>query len=280
MISFSVVIYQHVYPSLDTKAIATSREAQSVSEEERTHKLKQPKPSDTEAEQKKHLESDPSGQDVKVSNEAHDASSHEETPDSPIVYLTFDDGPSHVTDDILKVLAQYDVEATFFMLEPRMKKYAESVNAIVRQGHAVGLHGVTHDRHVFYQSKQSVLSEINRARKALKEISGVDSQLIRVPYGSVPYMKNEYREAVQEKGYIMWDWNVDSRDWYFRDQRYVNEVIHQVEQLKQGQPPVILLHDLEETYQHLPALLAYLKENQYIFSKLTPDLKPIQFVSD
>lgn len=205
-------------------------------------------------------------------------SADEKINDAPVVYLTFDDGPSHVTDDLLQLLDQYDVEATFFMLEPRMKKYAQSVAAIVHHGHGVGVHGVTHDRKKFYASSQSVLSEMAQAQQALKEITGVNSALIRVPYGSVPFMKPEYLTAVEEHGFILWDWNVDSRDWYFRDKRYVAHVIKQVEQvLKRNESPVILLHDLEETYHHLPELLDYFKEKGHVLAKITPDMEPVQF---
>ena len=202
----------------------------------------------------------------------------EALPPSQTVYLTFDDGPSHVTEELVALLNEYGIESTFFMLEPRMKRYAQSVKAIVEHGHATGLHGVTHDRRKFYKSKKTVLTEMEKARRTLLEIGGVESRLIRVPYGSVPHMKPEYFQVIEENGYILWDWNVDSRDWYYRDKRYVKEVLKQVEQVsKRGEAPVVLLHDLEETYRHLPDLLDRLGEKGNVFAKISADLDPVQF---
>src|SRR5699024_8436171 len=100
----------------------------------------------------------------------------------------FDDGPSRATDQIIDVLEHHGVKATFFMLEPAMKEHAESVKRLADHGHAVGLHGMTHDQNLFYQSEQSALDEMLTSQKTLKEITGVNSSLVRTPYGSIPFM--------------------------------------------------------------------------------------------
>jgi peptidoglycan/xylan/chitin deacetylase (PgdA/CDA1 family) len=53
---------------------------------------------------------------------------------------------------------------------------------------------------------------MDQTRSTLKSITGLDSLLIRTPYGSAPYMTPEYKKAVADHGYLLWDWNVDSRD--------------------------------------------------------------------
>lgn len=195
-----------------------------------------------------------------------------------IVYLTFDDGPSPVTNQILDSLQTYHAKATFFMLEPRMKEYKAAVKRLVAEGHTAGLHGVTHNAHLFYQSKKTVVGEMMQDKNTLKKITGYNARLIRTPYGSVPRMKKEYRQAVKEQGFIMWDWDVDSKDWHYRDRRFVNNTIQQIIRLKGSHEKlVILLHDRPETAPHLPLLLKYLKENGYQMKALTPDMKPLQF---
>lgn len=195
-----------------------------------------------------------------------------------VVYLTFDDGPADVSEKILDVLKEYDAKATFFMLEPNMRKYAKSVKRMVTEGHAVGLHGVSHSRKQFYRSKDSVLYEMDKARTTLQKITGVNSFLIRVPYGSHPYMMPKYKKTVQQHGYKMWDWNIDSRDWAFRNKRYVKYTIDQLKNSKANTyAPIILLHEFRSTLRHLPELLQYLKDEQYEFKVIDESLPLFQF---
>ncbi|MDP5276691.1 polysaccharide deacetylase family protein [Chengkuizengella axinellae] len=222
-------------------------------------------------------------EDPTVTIEEHTVDNHQQEPtnteeDNKIVYLTFDDGPRLISEDILLLLREYNAQATFFMVEPNMKKYADSVQQMVEDGHAVGLHGVTHDKNSFYASKNAVINEMNLAQQTLEEITGVTSHLIRTPYGSKPYMTDEYMHGVEENGYLLWDWNIDSLDWKFRDEQYVNHVIDQLKQKEASQQPiVILLHEIPETLQYLPLLLDYLVENGYEFRGLNEGLDPIQF---
>lgn len=198
-------------------------------------------------------------------------------PPSRAVYLTFDDGPHKVSMDILALLDQYDAKATFFMLDNNMKNYPDAVKEMASKGHSVGLHGVTHDKNKFYQSSKSVVGEMDQTQQTLFELTGIESDLIRTPFGSAPYMTDAYKEAVDVAGYKMWDWNIDSRDWQFRDSRYVDSVIEQLTKLNRvNQPIVILLHERPETLEHLPKLLDYLKEQGYEFKALESTMHPIQ----
>lgn len=200
----------------------------------------------------------------------------QQTPDQRIVYLTFDDGPHKVSDQILTMLDEYDAKATFFMLDGNMKNFPTAVKRMAQDGHSLGAHGVTHDKKKIYQSPQSVVAEMSQTLNTIKQITGIDSTLIRTPYGSAPHMTDSYKKAVTDKGYLMWDWNIDSKDWYYRDQRLVNHTIAQIaSQSKKQEPLVILLHEREETLDQLPELLAYLKELNYTFRALDPSMEPI-----
>ncbi|WP_449538822.1 polysaccharide deacetylase family protein [Ferdinandcohnia sp. Marseille-Q9671] len=202
-----------------------------------------------------------------------------ETPAAPsrAVYLTFDDGPHKVSKDILALLDQYDAKATFFMLDNNIKQYPEAVKEMVDKGHSLGLHGVTHDKHKFYQSSQSVLGEMNQTQQTILELTGIETDLIRTPFGSAPHMTDAYKEAVDASGYKLWDWNIDSRDWQFRDSRYVDSVIEQLNKLNRvNEPIVILLHERPETLEHLPKLLDYLRDQGYQFEALESSMHPIQ----
>jgi peptidoglycan/xylan/chitin deacetylase (PgdA/CDA1 family) len=222
----------------------------------------------------------------------HDASNNENTEPANIpaendnkapapdnfrtVYLTFDDGPHKVSDQILTMLDEYDAKATFFMLDGNMKNFPDAVKRMAKNGHSLGAHGVTHDKKKIYHSPQTVVAEMNQTLNTIKEITGVDSSLIRTPYGSAPHMTEPYKKAVAERGYLMWDWNIDSKDWFYRDKRLVDYTIAQiVEQSIKKEPLVILLHEREETLAQLPELLKYLKEQNYSFKPLDPVMVPI-----
>jgi peptidoglycan/xylan/chitin deacetylase (PgdA/CDA1 family) len=201
-----------------------------------------------------------------------------EVPANKIVYLTFDDGPKNISDNILTILDQYQAKATFFMIDRNIRSYPDVIKRMVASGHAVGSHGVSHNTNMFYQSSQTVIAEMAQTRNTILEITGIDSSLIRTPYGSAPKMTDDYKKAVTDNGFIMWDWNIDSKDWYFRDHRYVETVIAQIENKKnQSAPIVILLHEQEETAAQLPELLNYLTSQQYVLQALDPSVPPVQF---
>lgn len=195
-----------------------------------------------------------------------------------IVYLTFDDGPTPATGKLLDVLAEYNVKATFFMLEPNMRKYPEALRRIVKEGHAVGLHGVSHKRHEFYRSKDTVVGEMVTAQVTLKELTGVESHLIRVPFGSYPDMKKSYIEAVHQADFFLWDWNVDSKDWFYNDKGMIDNTIRQLVALeKRNIEPVILMHDRVQTLPYVAKILEYLINNNYDIRIINTEIKPVTF---
>ncbi|MBO0958986.1 polysaccharide deacetylase family protein [Neobacillus sp. MM2021_6] len=194
------------------------------------------------------------------------------------IYLTFDDGPAPFSADIIALLEKYQYKATFFMIDGNIRRYPDAVKLMVQNGETVGLHSVSHNQKAFYASVDSIISELTQNRNTLKEISGIDSYIMRTPYGSVPQMTVEYRQAVKDRGYFMWDWNIDSKDWYYKDGRYVTSVIEQLTKLADHNGPlVILLHERPETLAHLPALLDYLRAQGFTGKAIDNSMTPVQF---
>ncbi|MDQ6600873.1 polysaccharide deacetylase family protein [Bacillus salipaludis] len=194
------------------------------------------------------------------------------------IYLTFDDGPESYTEDILASLEKYHFKATFFMLDGNIKRYPNAVKEMVTLGDSIGIHGVTHNVKLFYASEKSVLGEINQTNPTLKTITGEDSYLIRTPYGSYPYMTEKERKAVSAGGYMLWDWNIDSQDWYYKDERFVKNVINQLKQKSKHKGPiVILMHEKKETLKYLPKLLDYLSIHGYEGKAISSSMSPVHF---
>lgn len=204
-------------------------------------------------------------------NAKHEQQASEEQDRSKIAYLTFDDGPNGNTSKILDILKEYDVHATFFMIEPKTKNYKKVVERMVLENHYIASHSVTHDKNKVYKSPEALLNEMNTTRAALLSITGVDSHLIRVPYGSKPYLTKEFRNALVDNNLKVWDWNVDSNDWRYSTEETISQVKKQVKNLKQRKTtPVILFHDRANTVEALPIIIEFLKAEGYELKSYDP----------
>ncbi len=126
------------------------------------------------------------------------------------VALTFDDGPDlKYTPQVLDVLRDYQVPATFFLVGNRAEKYPAVVERIAAEGHVIGNHSWSHPdlRKV---SRERLISEIVQTEMVLKEIMGFKTALIRPPYGTI----NAYSlEVMKRLDYKVINWSVDSVDW-------------------------------------------------------------------
>ncbi|MHA0857732.1 polysaccharide deacetylase [Paenibacillus sp. CMAA1364] len=200
-----------------------------------------------------------------------------------IVYLTFDDGPTSTTGQLLDVLKEHHTQATFFMLGNNVIKYPNAVKRTASEGHSLGLHGVTHMKTKFYQSPASARAEMDTDKRYINKITGISPKLIRTPYGSKPYFTTAFRDKMLGDGYRLWDWNVDSMDWKFQEDSnsIYTTVMNQVRQLEKGKvTPIILLHDQKATLKVLPQIIESLKKKGYSFELITPDLKPVNYWQD
>ncbi|WP_157796218.1 polysaccharide deacetylase family protein [Bacillus xiapuensis] len=266
LISFSLLTYQLI------------EQRQSIALAEHNHD-KSEKSSDDKEKKAPQAKDKPKQQKEEKTFPQHKAAAKEDANHKSI-YLTFDDGPHPVSMKILDLLDKYNAKATFFLLEPHMRNHPNAVKEIVKRGHSVGMHGVTHNAQQVYRDSQSVLNEMQTGQKTLQELTGLKSHLIRTPYGSVPHMKPAYKQAVQKAGFKMWDWTVDSLDWKYRSAAYVPNVISQLKaHQNRQQPEIILLHDKPATAQHLEQLLKYLQKNQYKMKGLKENMPAYHFGS-
>jgi peptidoglycan/xylan/chitin deacetylase (PgdA/CDA1 family) len=200
------------------------------------------------------------------------------TKNLKIAYLTIDDGPSNYTNLLLDTLNKYNVKATFFMINGQMNTHPSEVKRMVKEGHTLGSHSVTHNKSKFYRSPSSAVNEMITTRSTIHKITGINTNLIRVPYGSAPFMKSSYRDAMNDEHFIMWDWNIDSLDWKFNSSEYVSHTLNQVKtQEKSGKIPTILIHDRKTTIDHLPTLLNALQKQGYTFVPINESIQPYQF---
>lgn len=192
-----------------------------------------------------------------------------------VMYLTFDDGPSEHTNELLDLLSEHHMKVTFFLLDAEMKRFPEVVERIVSEGHAIGVHGVSHEKDSFYRGVCGPVNEMNKANETLEEIIGKRTQLIRTPYGSYPYLSKQQKQALFEEDFIIWDWNIDSRDWSFRcAEKTFCYTVKMIRESKK-EPKVILFHDIKQVVETMRLFLNWMDDQNYTSQAITPDLEPV-----
>jgi peptidoglycan/xylan/chitin deacetylase (PgdA/CDA1 family) len=168
-----------------------------------------------------------------------------------IVYLTFDDGPSGYTAELLDVLKKYNVKATFFVT----CNHAGNRNMITRaynEGHSIGLHTCSHDYAKVYASDEAYFNDLNSISNLVVTLTGVESKLVRFPGGSSNTVSKKYSKGIMtriskeltNRGYIYFDWNVSSGD--AGGAKNTDEVVNNVTRALKGNYSIVLQHDIKQ----------------------------------
>lgn len=202
-------------------------------------------------------------------------------PPKANVYLTFDDGPNASTTTNLATLKKYNIQGTFFFVGKQMTAYPALVRQTAKEGHYVGTHSMTHDRTKVYRSTDAFMNEMNTAVSTLEKLIGSKSELLRVPYGSVPHITPAMRTALKNKNYKMWDWDVDSNDWRYSANQFTEVAANVRNGVTKSHRAgdreiVVLLHDLPQTTKALPHIIEWLKKEGYTIKKYDPATHVVQ----
>lgn len=191
-----------------------------------------------------------------------------------IAYITFDDGPSKYTNQILNILDRNNVKGTFFMLNNNMIVYKDVLRRMNKEGHGTGFHGVTHDLNKIYKSEDSAIEEFRTCNRTFYNITGDTSRLVRVPFGSKPYMLENIYKKFNQEGFLVWDWTIDTEDWKSSEDQIVSNILYYA---REKDEIVILLHENQRTIGCLDNIIAILKERGYTIKPITDDIKPKNF---
>lgn len=191
------------------------------------------------------------------------------------VALTFDDAPdNNFTPQILDVLKQQGVPATFFLVGSRVAQFPDVVKRMVQEGHAVGNHTYSHASLTKLTAQQQT-AELARTDDIIEQVAGVRPRLFRPPYGSesAAVLQNIFKQ-----GYRVILWDVDSLDWKSLP---AGQVIDN--DLNHAHNGAIFLHhaaggrgeDLSGSIQALPTIITRLRDKGYQFVTV-PTLLGIQ----
>lgn len=201
------------------------------------------------------------------------------TPEAPTVYLTFDDGPSKHTEPVLDILKEEGVPATFFVLGQLVSGRKNLISRMQAEGHAVGNHSYNHAYKELYKSFASFWGQVVQTDRVLEEVLGHKPTLLRAPGGTYTNFDSFYYYHLEQAGFTIMDWNVDSRD-AVRQGVKAEEILGEIQKSPLKHELIVLLHDgagHEETVKALPGIIAYYKELGYSFAVLDETVKPIQF---
>jgi peptidoglycan/xylan/chitin deacetylase (PgdA/CDA1 family)/GT2 family glycosyltransferase len=185
------------------------------------------------------------------------------------IALTFDDGPNEpYTSDVLHILKQYRIKATFFLIGQNALRHPDTCRRIVAAGNAIGNHSHGHRKSLCLRRGRAVTRDIEAAHQAIYECTGLEPKLFRPPHGfRTPWLMR----AVRNLGYTVVTWDNMTSDW--NAERSGDEIILAI--LGRAKPGgVIVLHDGRDTrlnydrshmLQALPFVIETLLERGFEF---------------
>ena len=200
------------------------------------------------------------------------------TSDPKRIFLTFDDGPTmQVTPYILDLLKNEDIKATFFVLGNRVDANPELVKREYEEGHFIANHGYSHKYSAIYASTDAVIDEYSKTNQSIRDAIGnqeYNSLAFRFPGGSVggyyDSLKKATKQILREKGIVSIDWNalIGDSEGLKTKEKLLSRFY---ETMKNQSSVVLLMHDAADkilTYETLPEIISYCRENGYEFKSL------------
>ena len=187
------------------------------------------------------------------------------------VYLTFDDGPSENTEDVLKILKENDIKATFFVIGRDDEKSRKRYKKIVNEGHTIAMHSYTHDYGLIYASLKNFKEDYYAISDLIYNTTGVRCKYYRFPGGSSNSVSkidmNLPAKFLKDEGVEYFDWNVMSGDAVrisLSEKVLYENVMAGVRSMKDS---VVLMHDSlgrGTTVRALPKIIKSLKKENYL----------------
>lgn len=178
------------------------------------------------------------------------------------VYLTFDDGPSKNTEEILNILDKYNVKASFFVVGKEDSYSLNMYKEIVKRGHTLGMHSYSHKYDYIYKSFNNFVEDYKKIFELLYETTGVRPSIYRFPGGSLNNVSKIDIESIikyfNSENIVYFDWNVlngDAEIISYTDKELINNVISGIET---NNSSIVLMHDSEDksgTVRTLPSIL-------------------------
>lgn len=198
-------------------------------------------------------------------------------------FLTFDDGPSSVTPQILDTLKQENVKATFFVLGTKVAQNPEIVKTIYDEGHYIANHGYSHVYSQIYATPENVLNEYNQCNEEIKKALGepeYNAHLFRFPGGlaggKYAQIKVQASELLKQNNIAFVDWNALNGDAERNNLTPEFEISRLNETTENKNSIVVLMHDSpakKVTADMLQQIIQNLREKGYEFKNFYEIIK-------
>lgn len=194
-------------------------------------------------------------------------------PTGKVIYLTFDDGPCVYTKKLLDILKEYNVKATFFVTN-QMSGYNSYIKREYDEGHAIGIHTYSHSYKTIYSSIDAFFNDVNKMDNIIYKQTGIHTKLLRFAGGSSNtisgFNKGIMTSLAKEtsiRGYIYFDWNVESNDTGTSNpDKIANKIINGI---KAHNYSIVLQHDIKSyTASAVEKVIQYGLANGYTFLPL------------
>ncbi|MCR5793379.1 MAG: polysaccharide deacetylase family protein [Lachnospiraceae bacterium] len=201
------------------------------------------------------------------------------------VYLTFDDGPGENTNEILDLLKEHNVKATFFVIAQDSGKYDDEYRRIFEEGHTIGIHSYTHDYDQIYASLDSFKEDVTKMSDYIYNLTGYRTLFYRFPGGSGNTVCNvpmaDCIKYLNENNYSYYDWNAENGD-ATGEKLTPDQMVERVmSEVRNNRNSTVLMHDTiskRTTLESLPKLLTQLEDEGYVMLPLTKFSKKVQQV--
>lgn len=187
---------------------------------------------------------------------------HKIQNDNMKIAITFDDGPHpRQTKEILDILDEYNIKATFFIIGVNADNYPDTLCEVVKRGHEIGNHTYSHP-HVSSINYNTLENEVAKCKNSIEGHTGITPKLFRPPEGLID---SDVKSISQNYGYNVILWSIDTRDWAHTS---ASKIIKNVtENISAGD--IILMHDYIGTNSHtaeaLRGFIPILLEKGYKF---------------
>lgn len=189
-----------------------------------------------------------------------------------VLYLTFDDGPSLITDELLDTLKSCNVKATFFVVGKEIVGREDMLKRICREGHSIGLHTYSHNLHSIYKNQDVFINEMIETSNLVKMITGCSTNLIRFPGGSSEHLNDAMLEKLHANNFKIYDWNSSLEDGVC-PKMSVNKLVKNSKKYKHGNSRIFLLMHCNSnntnTIKALPQIVEYYRSIGYSIEPIT-----------
>ena len=180
------------------------------------------------------------------------------TSNKKLVALTFDDGPSRYTSELVELLDEYNSSATFFVVGSSVKDYPYSLKQAYMAGNDIAIHSYSHSNFT-QMTIEEINNEIDETKKIIESLNIKCTNMVRPPFGDIT---NDIVSKI-DASFILW--SIDSGDWKLQDKETIKKNIELA--IKDGS--IILFHDAYENTIETVREILEMYSDEYEFVTVT-----------